>query len=151
MAMSPPSSHALGANQTRAYYTGSAVTIANGASGTITWNTKALGDALLNIAAPAAPTIVTAGVYALTAQITPTPMTVGGTYSVSLDLDFNGDDASTVGTSPAAVAGQRSPVVSLNLTYFLPAAGLVKLAVTNNDGSIGIDFFLALGVVQRLS
>lgn len=126
--------------------TGNAVTIADGGNDSLTWNTPS-GASLLNLAVPGVPTVVTAGVYAVTVTCTPGAITAAGYYTLELVLD--GSQFASV-SSPAASAADPSPVTSLSCTSFISAGGQVEAAVTNHDGSASVDFTLTLGVVQAL-
>lgn len=139
--------------QTRSIYFGTNLLIDNGATDTLTWDSQqAGGSSLLDITTPAVPTAVAAGVYSVAVFVlAAAPMTAGGWFQVRLELDFNGDDAELITTSPAATATLTQPEVALTLVYFLPVGGVVKLRVGNFDGVQNLNFFMSYGNVQRLS
>jgi hypothetical protein len=140
-----------GSPTTHAEYDGFAVTIASGASGDLTWDEGPFGDNLLNLTVPAAPTIITAGVYAVSVNVRPnTAMTAGGFYRVKLDLDLNGADAVIQTSVPVSVA-DAGPTETVTGVYYIPAAGVVRAQIFNGDGVNPIDFILGLGMVQRLA
>jgi hypothetical protein len=105
------------------------------------------GSSLLDLTDTAAPVIVTAGTYAVTAAyVADASMTVGGYFTGRLyfgDITLNDD-------SPAASAVSPSPRLLVPTTYYLPADSVVKVRVYNFDGAAlrGFGFTLYL---QRLS
>jgi hypothetical protein len=136
---------------TREQIAGNPTSIANGASVNLPWNVVSSGDALLDLTTPAAPTIVTAGTYAVSVEVDPVAsMTAAGWFSVSLTLDSGGEAAAMNGTSPPASASLDMPGLSVSLTYYIPAGGTIVVRVHNGDGVSAIDFVL-FGIVQRLS
>lgn len=130
---------------TRAQYGGNAVTIADGNSASVTWDTKFLGDALLVLTDPANPAIVTAGVYAVAVTVTASAMTAGGDFVVILNLDNDNDDPTAAGASTDANG------CAVTLVYYIPAGGTIVVQVRNHDGAASRDFTLSSAVVQRLS
>lgn len=150
MALSPTTSRGAPAVVTREQLIGSTGAIANNATAALSWGSP-FGTALLSLTVPTAPTVVTAGVYAVTARVlAAASMTAAGFFTASLEMDVNDEDASLIVNSPAAGAGLVSPSISLTLVYYVPAAGLITCRVTNHDGVQAIDFSLS-ATVQRLS
>ncbi len=137
---------------TRAQYSGNDVSIANGAAGTLTWDTKVSGTALLNITVPSIPTIVTAGVYAVSVWIAPAAgLTLNGNYEVTLSLDAAGDNAPFDGTASPSVAGATVAALELTGVYYIPAGGQITAVLGSNDGVSTRNFAINTAVVQRIS
>ena len=135
----------------RAQYSGLGVSINDGASANLTWDTLAVGTALLDLTDPANPTVLTAGNYAVSVIFRPSDaMTAGGYYRADLELDEVNDDATLLQDSPAATAANTEPEQSLSLTYYIPAGGLINAIVHNHDGASTIHFGL-FGIIQKLS
>lgn len=129
---------------------GNAVTIPDGGQTRLTWNTKILGSDLLDLAAPTAPTVITAGVYAFTAITLPAePLTAGSSYQALLDVDTDGDDGSAYLTVVAS-ASDLTPFASVACTYYVPAGGKIVVQVKNND-SVPRDFLLNQATIQRIT
>lgn len=127
-----------GVTSEQTQYSGNNVNINNGFLANLTWNNINYGPALLNLANPASPTVVNAGIYAVVITIAPTAnMTVGGGYVARLALDDGGLSATTIANSrPAtAAAGSTRPQISLSATWFIPAGGIIHVFVQNNDGA----------------
>jgi hypothetical protein len=135
----------------REQITGHAVSINNGATGTLTWDTQASGDALLDLSVPALPTVIAAGVYAFTLWVAPgAPLTAAGGFRVIFDPDLNGEDPGVAQDSSVSGA-EATPNVTLSETYYMAAGATLQVRVVNNDGVNASNFSLLLGVVQRLS
>lgn len=155
MTGSPASSH--GSTYTpptaRAIYFGNNVSINNGATGSLTWDSiQGGGTALLDLTAPGLPTFVTAGVYAVSVYVSAAAnMTAAGAMEVELEIDTAGDDPTIVQVSGPATALEPRPFCALSLTYYSPAGGTIRLRLKNNDGVQNLNFLLQYGVVQRIS
>jgi hypothetical protein len=137
---------------TRAQYFGNPVSIDNGDVEPLTWDTLGIGTALLDITDPAAPTIVTAGTYAVSVTVMAAQsMTATGFFNVTFEMDQAGEDPSNGSiSSPTAIVAQSQPVVVQTLVYYVPAGGILGVVVTNEDGAKAVSFELS-AVVQRLS
>jgi len=134
----------------RAEYGGNSVTIANGATGVITWDTKYLGDDLLDLTDPENPAVIIAGVYIVTVAVASSePLTAAGEAQIAFDMDNDGDDPNTLSTFPGSGAGGMSG--SVTIAYYIPAGGTLHLRVKNFDGASSRDFNLTEAVVQRVS
>jgi hypothetical protein len=147
----PSTSHGAASPVTQEQVTGASTAVANGASTILTWDTKGAGDTLLDLTAPTAPTVVTAGVYSVaTVFFALSELTAAGSFVAALDLDLNGEDPQVVATSPGQIAGRGGLYVALANTWYLPAAAVLQARVTNLDGvasrNFRIDAFL-----QRIS
>lgn len=125
-------------------------TIGNGGSSLLSWQHLS-GSTLLDLTVPTIPKAVVDGVYAVTVNVFPSAMTVGGTYTLLLDLDQTGEDAQSLASSPPSVAGNQFPELSLTLVYHIPAGGAVNLTVFNNDGAAAIDFQISQASVVKLA
>ena len=131
---------------------GGNVAIANNASANLTFGNHNSGPDLLDLTDPANPTVIAAGIYSVSVSISPNDaMTDGGIFSASLTLDANNAEATAIGSSPAAVTANLLPSLSLSLTYYIPAGGVIAVNVGNGDGVKSINFALQDAVVQRLS
>jgi hypothetical protein len=157
MALSPTSSRSSGGSSytapiTRALYTGNAVTVANGANAYLTLNTKNSGTALLNISVPDTPTVVTAGVYAVTVEFQPQDvLTTGGHYNAHLGLDAGGDNPDVQVDSPVSTAASNAPQVCIAVTYYLPAGSEIAVRLWNYDGTASVPYAIGAFVIQRIS
>lgn len=123
--------------------------LANGASGDLAWSASS-GNTLLDLTTPASPLILVAGIYAVTVEVLGNTLTAGGTFVASLDVDRDDLDASSAATSPASVASQDTPTVSLTVVGYCAAGGNLRLHVTNNDGANARDFS-GTAAVQRIT
>ncbi len=142
-----------GGSQARERIVGDHVEVGNNTAYTnLTWDTKQDGDDLLDLTDPSAPTAIVAGVYAVSVAIQVfDSMTVGGNYSAVLDLDRDGDvSTEMIVTSAPASALNASPSLSINATYFVPAGGVISVAILNQDGVSAINFFLDQAAIVRL-
>jgi hypothetical protein len=133
---------------TRAQYgTAAPTTIANNANANIAWELTS-GSSLLDLTTPDAPTVVTAGVYAVTVFTSTTAaMTANGRYEMAFDLDRDGDDPQLV-LIPGATSGPVRTTAAL--TYYCPAGAVLQVNIANKDGVASRDFTF-IGVIQRLS
>jgi len=146
-----------GATQ-RAQYGGDSVAIADGADDFIPWSPY-YGNAgetpLLDLSDPKHPTVVTTGVYAITAvPAVIDPMTVGGFFQATIRLDAAGDDgAGFVAYSfPSTIQNLQSLNTPLPITYYISAGAIVECEVANQDGGgKTIRFALDACSVQRVS
>lgn len=137
---------------TREQANGNAVTINNGAAGLLTWDTSLGPSTLISRTTASAPTIITAGVYAVTVQVTPSSaMTAAGQYVVLFDLDLDGEDPEVAVTSPPASAAASAPTVTTSMTYYQAAGAVLRVRVSNFDGVQNLGFQLGQAVIQRLS
>lgn len=120
-------------------YRGNVVTIADGDTQPLTWDTLDSGADLLDLTNPAAPTAKVAGFYVVAAVVRPNgPMTLGGWYEAILRQ---------LGTPLVAVTEDSPPGltqarVTLTVPGLLPQGQPIDLTVTNNDGVAARDFFL---------
>ena len=128
-------------------YTGNDVSINNNASAVLTFDTLSSGTAQLNISVPGSPTIVTAGVYAISAYVRGTSLSVAGNFRANLALGLG------VIQAYAAPASAAVPTVDMGLTLVsVCAAGSpVAITVLSEDGSSARNFKIVLAVVQRIS
>ena len=136
--------------KSKAQYVGNNVSIAPNFNADLTWDTLLVGDALLDISTPTAPTVIHAGIYAVTVWAMGVLGGVGESYTLWLRVDEAGDDAwSKMDVNyPGAAAEIYSQVT---LVYFLPAGAVIRANV--RMGSNGADRVAALreGTLQRLS
>jgi hypothetical protein len=124
------------------------VLINNGATGTLTWDTKDSGPTLLNITVPAAPTIVTAGVYAVQAEVSPTGnMTAQGQFTLSLSLS----GAAGGGASVVATATDLIPTGQALVIATCAAGDAIAFTLHNLDGVQNLHFEISGATVTRLS
>lgn len=125
---------------------GNAVTIANGASAPLTWDTLTAGEALLDLTTKTAPTVITAGVYAVTIYVTPGAITHAGYYTLGLSLDADAADANQFATSPASSAANASPVIGCTNVFYVPAGGVIQATVGNFDSAASVAFTLTAAI-----
>ena len=125
----------------REQISGNNVAIADAASASLTWDSSLGPDSLLNLAAPALPTIITAGVYAVSVSVGPSAnMTAAGGYTVILDLDRANEDAQMLVTSSPSTATEPTPLVSVACTYYLATGAQLRCLVINHDGAASRNF-----------
>lgn len=134
----------------REQITGDPVTITDGSSDKLTWDTKDSGTELLDLTDPANPVAVADGIYAVTVEVNAAAITVGGFYTVTLALDTAGDDANVTVSSPPSTAAFGTPIVSVSLTYFIPAGGVLNVTVDSEDGASSVDYNITLASVQAV-
>jgi hypothetical protein len=109
------------------------------------------GDVLLDVTTPGSPTVITAGVYAISAFVMPDEaLTLGATYQAELDLDLNGADPSMCHDSAPASAAQPQPCVTISQTFYFPAGAVLAVGINNFD-SVDRPFRILRASVQRLS
>lgn len=133
---------------------GNSVTVANGAYGVLTFDSKVNGSDLLNLSDPANPRVVTAGVYAFTIVVGSTQqMTAGGRFFVDFSADPDGANASDLSfeTDAADMAVTEPTAPPLTLVYYVPANTRIALIVYNADGSHPVGFALNEAIIQRVS
>jgi hypothetical protein len=124
--------------------------VAAGVNQALDWGFN-VGTALLDLTVPALPTIVTAGVYAVTAS----PFCADGPQAaiiavMDFQLDLSGAEAP--GTSQAFPLGVPAPMPpggSATLVWFLPAGAEVRCRVKHS--AVGALNFTLIANVQRLS
>jgi len=127
----------------QAVYTGNSVNIANGASGDLTFDTLALGPALLDISTPDAPTFLTAGVYAVALNASGDALTAAGYATLGL--------AATGGFAFTADTEHPEDTWATSLGVCVVAAGDPLLAVVNNfDGAAARNFAISACSVVKL-
>lgn len=138
---------------TREQLGGNGVTIANNASGYLTWDSKNFGDDLLDLSTPAHPTAIAAGVYAVSVEVSAAAMSQFGCFLLQLVIDEDGDYGYVPAQSPTAPSNGVGilPSLSVALTYYSPAGGKLAAIVQNKDGANPVDFVLSAAMVQRLS
>ncbi len=127
---------------------GNVVSIADGANGDLTFDVLDGGDTLLDLTAPAAPTFIAAGVYALIVGIVPAALTVGGYYTAfvrGLGIESPNVD------SPPSSAGNPTPKVVLVAVGKVGAGDPLTVTVVNHDGVASVDFAAAEANIVRLS
>lgn len=128
------------------YVTGSRVSVDPAAYVQLPW-TQGSGDALLDLTDPSNPTIVAAGVYALSAVFTGIDLTAGASFYSELDLDSSGEDAEAYAVSPAAAGAATT--MALACVYYIPTGGVVQASVENHD-SVARSF-QHYAVLQRIT
>jgi hypothetical protein len=152
--VTPAASGGSAAVTARAQYEGVPITVNGGfASGSVTWDDKITGDALI---APGdlpatVPPLVTAGVYDVAVTVrSESALTAGKGFLVALHLDKNSDDAvsRTLGTD----GGGDKSYVTVSSCYYIHAGGSggIRVEVINYD-SVARDFSLWSATIQRLS
>lgn len=127
------------------HYSGPAVTIGDGLFAQLPLDALDSGPALLDIAAPAAPTFAASGVYLVTGLALATaPLTANGLAQFTVQIGSTGLGSSLV-TEWAVFA---MSVASVNEAA---AGDALALPVTNFDGAAARDFFIADLAVAKLS
>lgn len=131
----PESEHAQGVN----------VNIADAASAALTWTITLGPDSLLDMAAPAAPVVITAGWYVVSVTVGVSALTAGGFADIDLVLDPAGDGWIAYG----AMVG---PTIRACLTTsaHLDAGDALAVNVTNHDGAAARDFAISEASVLKL-
>jgi hypothetical protein len=123
--------------------------VAAGANQALDWVFNA-GTALLNLAVPALPTIVTAGVYAVTASpFCEDGPQAGITAAMGLQLDLSGEAPGAFQAFPLGVPAGATPGGSATLVWYLSVGAEVRCRV-KHDAPGALNFRL-LADVQRLS
>lgn len=129
----------------QAVYTGNNVSVADAATDPLTFDTLASGTALLNITAPAAPTFLTAGTYAVSVVFTGDALTAAG-YAVGAVTS-----GATGGFSFGAGYTQSPPDTFGASGVCVAAAGDTLAAeLTSHDGASARNFSIAAAVVVKL-
>lgn len=124
------------------------VAITDGSTDPLTWDALDSGEALLDLSDPTGPTVIAAGVYAITAPITPTTdITAAGFYFARL---LAGSVQAT-GSSPAASAADAQPALTLTAIATLTAGAPITVSVNSNDGAATVHYKLDAPSVQRLA
>lgn len=136
---------------THATYAGNNVSVPNtGVPAVLTWNTRTDGTALLDLSVPAAPTIIAAGVYCVTAITTPgASMTDGKAYVFTLSIN----------TGPSILVRQTVVIedaidfdahAMVSVTYYMVAGCVLTVEVAQADAG-AINFPLEAAYIQRLA
>jgi hypothetical protein len=132
-------------------YSGNAVTIANGASENLTWDTLAAGTELLNRSVPDSPLFLAAGTYAVSCSIQVSDLTANG--KAALNLEFN--SLVSAAYFPAYLV---APGVLMTITavVVITDADLgfgpnPVLSVHNQDGAASRDFSIQNATIVKLS
>lgn len=115
--------------------------------------TKSLGDDLVELTDPLAPTIITAGVYALTGILVLSAAVAGdGTFlKLDIELDADNDDADAINVAPLHddSVSEIGNACSAAVTYYCPAGAVLKAqALHDITGGVIVTFRARL---QRLS
>ena len=153
MALSPTSSRGGSAAVTTyaAFDVGTAVTIANGASGTLKWDGAVSYSTLMDVSVATVARPLATGVYAVAVTVfAEAAMTVGGMYKVKLALAGGDDNVDVFTESRTASAANDSPIAGLAAVWSVKAAKAITVVVTNRDGANPIDFDMTVAV-QRLA
>lgn len=126
-------------------------TIANGSGGSLTW-AHVGGDALLDYTDPLAPTVIAAGVYAVSVDYQATfAMTASGGFICDLTLDASGLGAEVASASnPALAYNNSTPTTAITIVAEIPAGGSLVATLTNMDG-VQDGMFAFGGVVCKIS
>jgi hypothetical protein len=125
------------------FVAGADSTIANNGNDRLNW-LKVLGTTLLDLTDPSIPVAIAGGEYAVSVGVlVNTNMTADGFYTVILELDSDGDQASVKTDSRLATAAQPRPNVAIAGTYVVPTGGTFRVKVFNFDGANAIDFALS--------
>src|SRR6266705_2327639 len=136
-------------------FTGNNVLVADFDEGILTWDSDdgpTMG--LLGRADLAHPTIVTAGIYAVTTRVAPSAaMTVNGYFTVILFMDTAGVNARwQIDSSLADAADNALPTASVTGVFYMPAGAIFYVAVDNFDKVAARSFGLKTGTsVQRVT
>lgn len=121
-------------------YTGEEATIADGATGPITWDTFAGGDDVLDLTNPVFPTAKVAGLYIVAATVYAYgPLTPGGSFRAIVNMLGLADNQG-VQDSPAASVALPQPVVTVTVADVFDVGSAIELDVRNSDGASARDF-----------
>lgn len=130
------------ANGVEGYWTGNAVTIANGSTGALTFDTLGEGTALLDTTTPDAPAFVSAGTYAVTIVVSGPVLTAAGYALAAISstdffapVSFTLYPAATWSVAGTLVAAEGDPLL---------------VNVTNHDGTASRAFTLEQAIVVKL-
>jgi len=141
-----------GSGPVGAIYSGNAVTIANTASGNLTWDTLAAGTDLLDRSTPGSPKFLAAGTYAVTASVRASALTAAGWATVSLSVvslssSFTAETA--IGPSPATLVVVTAVIVVTDADIGFSSGPVIQ--VTNLDGAASRDFTLNAAEIVKLA
>ena len=132
-----------GSQPVQAVYSGSNVTIADGASAPLTWDTLDIGTELLDRSSPGIPLWLADGVYAITiTYVASAPLTAGGYASAQL---------STGNSSTAAQSSHPDLFTGVCLVAQVVAGDFLALFVQNFDGATARDFQLFGCTIVKLA
>jgi hypothetical protein len=131
----------------------SSVSIGNGGSDLLAWDGTSFGpDTLLDRTTTTVPSVLTAGIYAVTVLVAPgEDMTVGGNYQTQLELDSDSTDATATQDSAPANANALRPDVTLAMVWYIPANGTLRLRVRNHDGAAARGFGFGNIQIQKIT
>lgn len=141
---------ASGVSRFAGVYSGDSVTIADGASDSLTWDYFLGGDPTLDISNPIFPQVTKTGNWVFAIDVfCATDLTAGGQFQVEFDVIGLGHGTSVgfpaFATSPAATTAVPSPRLTLVAPGWMDATSATsKLSVTviNHDGAASRDFLL---------
>ncbi len=131
----------------RARYFGLPVTCPGDASRVfLTLDTKISGDDILDLSTPSHPVVVEEGVYAVTAVFQQVDglieMTPGAVFQIFLALDAANDGTDIDQQSPSAgdSGAPAHPLIAASTTFYIPAGGIINVALRNLDVGVSQDF-----------
>jgi hypothetical protein len=132
---------------TQEVFYGGPFSIGNTVQSTLAWPTGT-HDALLDLAVPTLPAVITTGIYAVTAYFYGADFTNGGYFQARLELDTAGEDVFCSLTS-----GLQTPnanvQVTLAATWYLAAGMTMQLQIISYDGVATRNFYSSV-YVQRI-
>lgn len=138
---------------TQQQYEGDPITVANSASGFLTWDLDDGPDSLIDVADPASPTFLAAGTYAVSVKTHPwAGLNTGGSFVLDVILDADGDFPAKMSQASApATVEVNQPDVSVAVTWKVPVGAVLQAKVTNHDGTDPADFGLYLASIVKLT
>lgn len=134
------------------YFSSDSEAIASLGQGQLKWE-KFEGPGLMDLTDPLNPTIITAGIYALTVTVkSQTTITAAGYFDFFIHMDDSGETATAWGLSGVSPVGSNdeSPATA-SLVWYCPAGAVVNCTVNNYDGVQSLTFTMGNGVLQRIS
>jgi hypothetical protein len=93
----------------------------------LTWTKAGFagGDDLVDLTDPLGPTIITAGVYALSGWVSVSAPADGSYLFLDLEIDADNDDADGINTA-AIIPGLAVSNCGTSITYYSPAGGVLR-------------------------
>lgn len=131
-----------GSSPVQAIYTGTNVSILNGAAANLTWDTLFSGTELLDRTDPANPTFLAAGTYAATVTVLGDALTASGYALVQVTVVYV--LGSQTSEHPELTVGE-------SVTSIVDAGAALAASVDNQDGVAARNFNIALAAVVKIA
>jgi hypothetical protein len=132
-------------NPAQGRYDGLTASIADGASGSISWAFGA-GTELLDLTDPLSPAFVADGTYAISFAVVTGALSAAGFYNVNVDIDHGGSGLFHGLVVPIDPATEACFSATINLS----AGDTITITIDNNDGSAARVITMTQAILVKL-